>query len=339
MRGAACQTHSLSSYQIWKQLGSTLRILVDPAWLYGCTTRTLYDAELENRLPTGRTHIAVFNVEVAHPVDWSLSQLDDNTYALAPKTVTRGDLQALEGGGDGPPMLVLQRFEQPFMTRLGRDYPILIDDPWEPFTIGYGKPHRTAARNAITLYYPATRGFDPDNDETYAPAEGIHAAVVSTHADFAVNEPLYVDMLTYLETRQFWLSPDLRHTLFMDGLQDLIAIGYPEGWVETLDSQRNRVIAPADAVTLMMRLMSVKSTHRIGIRRRTGCVITTPLTPRLIYIHSCHSRPTDDRVMSSRPITDARLLKSPRRKTATRLTRPCWRPLRRRCRFSYFDED
>ena len=227
-----------------------LSTTADPAWFYGCTTRRLYDPELESRLPSERTYSPALQMDVAHPEGWSLYELDERTYAFSPEAVTRFTLSILESSGEGPPMLVLQHFEQEFVrSEAGDAY--LPRNTWEPFASGSSSyPHLSAARNAITLYFPSTGGYDPERDEPYGTAEGVRAAVVSTHADFVLNEPLYVDMLAYLATRQFWLSPDLRHTLFMEGQDNLVAIGYPEGWIEMLDARRLRVIAPVDILNI-----------------------------------------------------------------------------------------
>jgi hypothetical protein len=54
-------------------------------------------------------------------------------------------------------------------------------------------------------------------------------------------------MIEYAASYQYYLSPELRHTLFVGELYSLIGIGYPEGWIETLDSEDNRLMLPEGA--------------------------------------------------------------------------------------------
>ncbi|MBZ0296520.1 MAG: hypothetical protein K8L99_28425 [Anaerolineae bacterium] len=239
-----------------EQSRTDLSTTADPSWFWGCTTRKLYDPDLESRLPSGRTFISYLNVYVAHPADWSLYTLNENTYVLSPEDITSDSLYPLqsigklESTGVGPPMLVLQRFEQEFVR--DGSYTRLPDNTWEFYSKFTNEARPTAARNGITLYYPSQSLASPYNDEPLGTAEGFQAVVISTHADFVENEPLYIDMLNFIATRQYWLSPDLRHTLFMIGpserAYEFVAVGYPEGWLEMLDENRLRVIAPAESV-------------------------------------------------------------------------------------------
>ncbi len=223
-----------------------LSTTADAAWFYGCTTRTLYNAELEARLPDGRTYIDALDVQVAHPADWSLSQLEDVTYVLAPEAVTLNMLIAVERGEDGPPMMVLRRFEQEFIQT---DYGFELPDPtWNLFTLpGTLDPEQVTNRAAYTVYYPSTSWASPYRYEPLGTTEGVRLALISSEADFAENHAVYNDMLAYIATRQYWLSPDLRHTLFMNGPGDLVMVGYPENWIERLDENRLRVITPVKA--------------------------------------------------------------------------------------------
>ncbi|MFN8531047.1 MAG: hypothetical protein U0670_20790 [Anaerolineae bacterium] len=73
-------------------------------------------------------------------------------------------------------------------------------------------------------------------------------ALLSSVEDCTANQALYADLLRYPETYQYFLSPELRHTLFSgDVVFSLIAIGYPDGWIETIDSEYHRVILPFGA--------------------------------------------------------------------------------------------
>lgn len=216
---------------------------VDPAQFYGCTTRSLYDAELETRLPEGRSYLADLQIQVAHPQGWTLSQPRANLYVLSPEVIDNAMLIAVEGGVDGPPMFVFKPFEQEFAS--DRYHTFLPDNTWEPFThVGNTMPRPIGARNAFTMYFPSHSAASPYNNDDLGSAEGVRMAIITTHEDYAENQALYEDMLTYVATRQFWLSPLLRNTIFIDGPDDLIQIGYPEGWIERLDVDRNRIILP-----------------------------------------------------------------------------------------------
>lgn len=257
----------------------------DPARFFGCTTRTLYDPDLEATLPEGRTYIDTLNAHVAHPADWSLYTLDQQTYAFAPEAVTLDTLRALERGEDAPPMLVLRPFEQVFEPVTDARYIMRLPDlTGQPFTMRATANVRvTGARNALTLYYPAPES-DSFIENELETAYGMHVAVVSTHADFAENQAFYVDLLDYIATRQFWLSPMLRHTLFMYGRTDLVTIGYPEDWIETLDADRRRVIVPiamqddfADAPYVREVVPPDRDSASAWIRDRYGLAMDTDL--------------------------------------------------------------
>ena len=234
---------------------------VDPAQFYGCSTRSLYDAELESRLPEGRSYLADLQIQVAHPQGWTLSQPRNNLYALSPGLIDNATLIAVESGEDGPAMFVLQPFQQQFAH--DQNHTFLPDHTWEPFSdAGRTIPRSIGARNAFTIYFPSNSNASPYNNEDLGTARGIRMAIITTHEDYAENQAMYDDMLTYVATRQFWLSPLLRHTIFIDGPDDLVQIGYPESWIEALDADGNRVILPESAGVTddsvpMIRVLSV----------------------------------------------------------------------------------
>ncbi len=234
---------------------------VDPAQFYGCTTRSLYDAELEARLPEGRSYLADLQIQVAHPAGWTLNQPRNNLYVLSPEVIDNATLIAVESGEDGPPMFAFKPFEEEFAS--DRYHTFLPDHTWEPFSnVGNTMPRSIGARNAFTIYYPSHSTASPYTNDDLGSAEGVRMAIITTHADYAENHQRYEDMLTYVATRQFWLSPRLRHTIFIGGPDDLIQIGYPENWIERLDAGRNRIILPetvdvTDSDTPMIRVLRV----------------------------------------------------------------------------------
>lgn len=222
-----------------------LSTAVDPAWFWGCTSRKLIDPALEARLPAGRTRIDPLHLYVAHPEGWVLSDLENDLYVLAPQPVTYAMLSDMENNRGGPPMFAFKKFSLPYV--LLPDGMVAVPDPaftW--FTKTSNRPDSSPARNAYALYWPtisALLSVDLDGWES-ARVKGVQMVIMSTYADWVTNGSLYDDMLLYASTYQYFTSPDLRHTLFMGDLTDLLEIGYPDGWIETLNADRQRLILP-----------------------------------------------------------------------------------------------
>lgn len=218
-----------------------LQDYVDPAWFFGCTTRKLYDADVEERLPAGRTNIEPLHLALAHPDDWVLTELEDDTetvYVLSPVTVTYEMLTTMREERTGPPMLVVQGIEQDVsqvevfeQVQAGR-LPV-VDEP--------------SACAAKAYFLPSPHAVTQGDISPSAPLNSNLVTLLSTLEDCAANESMYQDMLDYAESFQYFLSPELRHTLFVGELNRIFAVGYPDGWVESVIGDETRLIAPEGA--------------------------------------------------------------------------------------------
>jgi hypothetical protein len=221
---------------------------IDPVWYWGCTSRRLYDPALEARLPAGRTYIEDLRLSLAHPEGWQLIALDwyqRRIYVISPETVTVDDLDRMESGGDGPPMLVSEAVQTRYDEK---SYCGLFDPTWERFIrITEGAFRRAPARNGLTIIWPDQFIWSSCDAET-VPIDAVKVVLLSSFADWAANESLYNDMLAYAGTYQFYLSAGLRHTLFLRQLSYPVALGYPDGWLENGTVDGDRVLMPADAV-------------------------------------------------------------------------------------------
>lgn len=204
----------------------SLSSFVDDAWFYGCTSRRLSDSELDSRLPRGRTRINDIRLSVAHPEHWVMSRLEETgdtfTVAFAPEAIAAGTtgLESL-----GYPVLFIQRVEQSggdadIYPRLQNGEPPLWDAPEACLSRAFYQP----SPNAVPV-----ADFIVDQ-----PLRSIRLAVFTTPDDCESNLLLYTDLLAYAASFQYFLSGELRHTLFVGDLIHLTALGYPEGWIESI---------------------------------------------------------------------------------------------------------
>ncbi|MCK6578791.1 MAG: DUF2330 domain-containing protein [Anaerolineae bacterium] len=216
--------------------------VVDPAWFFGCTSRKLVDPALEERLPAGRAHLDDLRLSLAHPIDWSLSRLDAadrRVYALSPAPVTWETLAALREDHAGPPVLVIEGVEQDFsQTGVAEQYRSGMLPP----------PEDPAACAGRAFYQPSPHAVPVGDMLPTAPLKSVRLTLLTSPEDCATSAALYDDMLHYAASYQYFLSAELRHTLFIGELYQLIGIAYPDGWIETLDAERNRLILPEGGV-------------------------------------------------------------------------------------------
>lgn len=214
---------------------------VDGAWFFGCTSRKLYDPALESRLPAGRTYIDRLHLSLAHPESWVLSTLNDEEipiYVLSPNPVTHEELMARRTRRGGPPMMMIQgRDENGNNGEVYAQYMTgEIFQPWEANACGHH-----------AFYLPSPNAIPWADASATEPLRSIYIAIYTNTEDCADNQYRYQDMYQYAGSYQFFLSDRLRHTLFFGALYNLTAIGYPEGWVESLDHEGERVILPEGA--------------------------------------------------------------------------------------------
>jgi hypothetical protein len=226
--------------------------LGDSVKFWGCSSRWLMDPELEARLPSGRTYIELMRQSVAHPEDWVMTQLSETVFGFAPVPIDWDMVANLEYGGDEPPMLLLEKFELPYGASLENptdaDYydGRVVNPAFNWFRrVNDPIPQGVPMRNAISVYWPTWNGAPGPGDSSFeAVTQGIRAVVMAPVERWAEYEPLLNDILLYLTQYQYFTAEDSRHTLFLGDLIDLIQIGYPDGWIETVDADQNRYIYP-----------------------------------------------------------------------------------------------
>lgn len=214
---------------------------VDGAWFFGCTSRKLYNPELESHLPEGRTYLDAVHLSIAHPEGWVLTTLYEEVlpvYVLSPNVVTYDELMTRRQQRPGPPMMLIRPIEQD-----GNQAETL-----EQYATG--QLPREEEGNACAMqkfYLPSPNAIPWADVSPTEPLRSSYIAIYTNTEDCAANEFLYTDMVRYAASYQFFLSSRLRHTLFFGILDNLTAVGYPEGWIETLDANNERVILPEGA--------------------------------------------------------------------------------------------
>jgi hypothetical protein len=217
----------------------------EPLEFWGCSTRTLhfsdrsytqaipYD-EIINNLPAGRIY-KQGEVTIAYPEEWVRSEFttfgysypvrtsDDTPIEIevrvySPETVDEETFLAYFAGEPTPPMLAMtdiyfvNDFDAPYY------YTDILDLPRE----------ETQPRLFRKFIRPSEHG------------NATALVILTTEDDFAENEAMYRAMVDFPFTFQYYLHPDLRHTLFFNSS----AFGYPEGWVESADLEGRLLITP-----------------------------------------------------------------------------------------------
>jgi hypothetical protein len=225
---------------------------VDGAAYWGCTSRTLYDTEREARLPDGRTYLDALRLSVAHPEDWQLSVILDAEaeapiYVLSPQPVTAGMVWAAERGQGRVPMFLAQAINTRY--EFSEDgFGVDMIDRAQDWFIGSAadEPRTTALENAFMILHPSPEAEDAFNGPAHF-IRAVRVALLTSDADWQANAALYQDMLIYSGSYQYFLSDELRHTLFIGSLYNLVALGYPDGWIETRNADDERLLLPDDA--------------------------------------------------------------------------------------------
>jgi hypothetical protein len=224
----------------------------DPLKYWGCSSRTLIDEELEIRLPLGRTYIDALHLYVAHPDDWRLTVLnfslepEESIYIFAPVEVIYSDLVQAEQGNSAFPMLVIGRTIHETVAEIG--YIGRADTAWDWFTQYPIAPRINPIFASTKVYLPRGQTIEEleENDPEPPMINVIQAGIYAPAEDLRANEALYLDLLRYLNTRQYMLSPELQHTLYLGNIGgSTVGIGYPSDWIETYE-QGEIVVLPAD---------------------------------------------------------------------------------------------
>jgi hypothetical protein len=200
-----------------------LKQYVDSLVYWGCSNREALQRVSTTALPNERDTVRGMNL--AYPEKWVRSVFDfpmmgatanqqKTIYAFATRPVGKIDLQAYLEGIPAPPMFVA------FETDMDTDN---WDEDLSPVSDCYS-----------CLYGRFVRRFRPMTS-----GKGMVFAVLTSDADWESNKAMYTAMLDYALALPYYLHPELRYTLFLDGKQ----IGLPEGWREHVEGT-DVVIAP-----------------------------------------------------------------------------------------------
>ncbi len=204
------------------------RSAADPVTYWGCSSANALAPDTLAQLPEGRKRVG--NIELAHPADWVLSEIElsytldpdhkpfdsDGSYThtlsvLAPEPVTLADIEAYFVGEPTPPMLIMHaEWVYEWLTRepaYESDYHKLENElDWV---------------NRVRVRYEAFKAAGTEHDAPWV-------TVLTSADDWIANEALYTALLDYAAGHQYETSPDLKHTLFLT--RPYARIGYPEGW-------------------------------------------------------------------------------------------------------------
>jgi len=213
------------------------RTAADPIAYWGCSSANALAPDTLAQLPEGRTRVG--NIDLAHPADWVLSEIElsytldpnytplnsDGSYThslpvLAPEPVTLADIEAYFDGQTAPPMLVVHaEWVYEWLTGKAASY----SDFHSPENI-------LDWMNRVRVRYEPFVGAITEHDAPWV-------TVLTGADDWTVHEALYTALLDYAAGHQYETSPDLKHTLFLTrpdsytwGSYPLARIGYPEGW-------------------------------------------------------------------------------------------------------------
>lgn len=226
----------------------------EPLAVWGCSTRTIETTknndELRSNLPTGRTKLPDWFLllrYVAHPDGWQLFQIyyhDHMLVVIAPEAVDEATVDAYLAGEQTPPMLFLR----PYEAYAPGSCSTLFDSDSKP------SPYF----RCIADIWPGVGGMG-----------GTVIGILTSDSDFAAHEAMYKAMVDFPLTYQYILHPELRHSLILSPVYSNrsesqspvyfppLAVGYPEGWRESMSEAQHLLIMPetfsdpADAPTII----------------------------------------------------------------------------------------
>jgi len=222
---------------------------VDPLKYWGCSSASALSDEQWARLPEEHTYFADLRLDIAHPADWVLSTIETDpetglspAYIYAPEPVDRATFDAFFAGATTPPMFV-------FAAGVYHDYD-MSDFWWERqnafrsiFALPYAEDDLLSEEGRVPVYarhYPQEPG---STTRWSSEIPAVLLGMLASEDDWAVDGPLYDTMLAYARAYQFYRTPDLRHTLFLDGYglsvyTASVQVPYPEGWEVYYSKQR-----------------------------------------------------------------------------------------------------
>ncbi len=222
---------------------------VDPLLYWGCSSRTAIDENNFTNLPEGRTRIEEHHVTIAHPNDWFLTQIivdlsssTHDVFVFAPETVTADDVRQALLGNASTPMLVMSRLFYGFYSLYASDSFYIV------FDIEDEDGATRLAHQEVWSYV-----LPPYIDER--DAGGLGFVLLAPPEDWQANQARFDAMLRFVRNYEYYLHPDLRHTLMLSSPRTAM-IAYPDGWIERVNEEGVIVIEPEDdTIQAEMRLL------------------------------------------------------------------------------------
>lgn len=281
---------------------------VSPLEYWGCSTAWAMSVQQRANVPGAHTHFADLRFTVAHPADWVLSTIEtDSTVALspiyvyAPEIVNRATLDAFFAGGTAPPMFVFAEGSY-HSHELSHDWWFLQEAYRQFFNLPYSEEDRLATEGEIPIqvrYFPREPGSIP-NWSTDIPA--IFLSVLASEEDWETDGAMFDSMLAYAQTFQYYLHPELKHTLFLDGYglsayTLSVQVPYPAGWEVVFSKQRlsEILIKPS---TFIGEEYAPRA-RLIPLRQVVAPIVynegTTVLSHALDWLWEAYDLPVDDR--------------------------------------------
>ena len=214
---------------------------VDPIDFYGCSTRTVLDDATRSLLPEGFTRFDDAQFAVRHPEDWQVSELEYEHFlvtVLAPEAVTEADFEAHLAGESAPPMFFF--IEDVFAGLNGYQFPYV--------GLPSGNPSMPDENHPLALLFKAMEAPYPfrvrstPQQSFYYSDENLFFGILGDDEIWEAEGEIFIAMLAYAGSFDFYLSEDLRHTLMLSeyiGAPELLLVPYPEGWTEHINRQHS----------------------------------------------------------------------------------------------------
>lgn len=229
-----------------------LNQVVDLLEYWGCSSALALSAEQWASLPEERMYFPDLRLDVVYPTGWVLSTFEvesdtgtSTAYIYAPEAVDRTTLDSYLAGATTPPMFFFAKAALPYYDEMGYW--------WERqeafrtfFALPYGEP--LFEEDQVPIYirsYPKEPGEDADSRGASYTVPGILLGMLASEEDWETDGPLYESMIAYARAFQFYRTPDLRHTLFLDGDSGMgiypasVQVPYPENW-EILSAHKRK---------------------------------------------------------------------------------------------------
>ncbi len=288
---------------------------VNPIDYWGCSSaHALSDAQWAS-LPEERTYFADLRLDVAHPADWVLSTLEIDretevlpAYVYAPEAVDRSTIEAFFAGEPTPPMFVFVegRYHYYFQQEYNTAWWARQDEFRWLFDLPRPEDIFAPEEGQLPVYFR----YDPPESGTNSiswfggnDAPIVFLSMLASEEDWATDGPMYEAMLAYARAYQFYTTPDLRHTLFLDGYAlkhytaSNIQIPYPSGWEVSYFKQHPNDImlkprrVSGETYIPYVRLISLRQVVAPAVFDEDGDILGAALD----WIWQAYRLPEDDR--------------------------------------------